>query len=533
MTTGYLCIILHFHLPFVRHPEDDEFLEETWFYEALTESYIPLLRMFERLRDDGARFRVTVSISPPLLNMMRDDLLRSRYIARLDKSIDLAEKEVWRTRNQPRFNHLALMYRENLIEARRKFVDDYKGNVIGAFRRLQDDGVLEIMASAATHGYLPLLGIQRESVEAQVEVGVATYRDAFGRQPSGFWLPECGYSPPDDEVLVRNGIRYTILETHGVLHASVRPRYGVYAPILCPSGLAVFGRDVETSKQVWSMDEGYPGDFWYRDFYRDIGYDLDLDYIRDYIHKGKIRTHTGFKYYRITHKGDHKEPYQPEQAFQRADEHAGNFLFNRQNQIRYLGSVMDRPPIVVAPYDAELFGHWWFEGPAWLDLVIRKLAHDQDEIVMITPSDYLEAHPRNQVALPSTSSWGFKGYNEVWLEGSNDWIYRHIHKAADRMIELANGSNGDEPPIRRRALNQAARELLLAQASDWPFILKAGTMTAYAKRRIQEHVLDFTRLYEGLKKNEIDEAHLTWLETKDNIFPQIIYDSFRSRDLAR
>lgn len=531
MKIGYLCLILHFHLPFVRHPEDNEFLEETWFYEALTESYLPLLRMFERLRDDGVPFRVTVSLSPPLLNMMQDPLLRFRYVARLEKSLELAEKEIWRTRNQPEFNRLALMYKQHLADARRQF-HEYGGDLVGAFRRLQNDGTIEIMASAATHGYLPLLGVQRESVEAQVEVGVATYREAFGKWPSGFWLPECGYSPPDDEVLVRNGISYTILETHGVLHARVRPRYGVYAPILCPSGLAVFGRDVETSKQVWSMDEGYPGDFWYRDFYRDIGYDLDLEYIRDYIHKGNIRTHTGFKYYRITNKGDHKEPYVPERAFERTDEHAGNFMFNRQNQARYLRSVMDRPPIIVAPYDAELFGHWWFEGPVWLELVIRKFAYNQDEIALVSPSDYLEAHPRNQVSLPSMSSWGFKGYSEVWLEGSNDWIYRHLHKAAQRMTELANESNGHENPLRVRALNQAARELLLAQASDWPFIMKAGTVTSYAKRRICEHISEFTRLYEGLKKNEIDEARLHWLEEKDNIFPSIDYTCFRSRNRA-
>ena len=178
--------------------------------------------------------------------------------------------------------------------------------------------------------------------------------------------------------------------------------------------------------------------------------------------------------------------------------------------------------MIVSPYDAELFGHWWYEGPAWLNFLMRKIYHDQQTIKLITPSEYLDKFPRNQVLTPSMSSWGYKGYSEVWLEGSNDWVYRHLHKAADRMVELANlypNTNGNLS----RALNQAARELLLAQSSDWAFILKTGTCVPYAIKRLKDHIERFTRLYENIQANSLDIPYLQDLEYRDNIFPDLDY----------
>ncbi|MDH7579161.1 MAG: DUF1957 domain-containing protein, partial [Bacillota bacterium] len=259
---------------------------------------------------------------------------------------------------------------------------------------------------------------------------------------------------------------------------------------------------VESSKQVWSSQEGYPGDYEYREFYRDIGYDLDFEYIKPYIHPDGIRTHTGLKYYKITGKVDlsQKEPYNPWRADEKAAVHAGNFMFNRQHQIMHLSSMMERPPIIVAPYDAELFGHWWFEGPTWLEYLIRKIAFDQEIIEMVTPSDYLQRFPCNQVAVPCSSSWGNKGYHEVWLCGANDWIYRHLHMAAGMMVSLANSRRGAKGLL-RRALNQAARELMLAQSSDWAFIMSTGTMVEYAVRRTKTHINNFLGLHDQIQGN--------------------------------
>ena len=158
----------------------------------------------------------------------------------------------------------------------------------------------------------------------------------------------------------------------------------------------------------------------------------------------------------------------------------------------------------------------------WLNFLIRKFYFDQDTIRMITPMEYLEENPRNQVITPSMSSWGYKGYSEVWLQGANDWIYRHLHEASWRMNELVALYPRAEG-LMQRALNQALRELFLAQSSDWAFILATGTHTSYALKRTKEHILRFTKLYEDIKANVVDEMWLSDIEYKDNLFPDIDY----------
>ncbi len=522
---GYLGIVLHAHLPYVRHPEYIDSLEENWLYEAITDSYIPLLFVLEGLVKDGIDFRLTISMTPTLTSMLEDPFLQSRYLSRLDRLIDLGEKEMKRTRSQPEFNQLALMYRKRLLKARDAFLNSYDRNLVRAFKHLQDLGKLEIITSAATHGYLPLLSVNESAVRAQIRIGIENYEQVFGRRPKGFWLPECGFFPGVDRILMEHGIRYTILETHGITHAEPRPKYGVYAPVFCDSGLAVFGRDPESSNQVWSATDGYPGDYDYLEFYRDIAYDLSLEYVKPYIHRDGIRIDTGFKYYRITGKDDHKEVYVPEWAAKKAKIHAGNFMFNREKQTEYLASIMDRRPVIVAPYDAELFGHWWFEGPIWLDYLIRKINREQDTIRLISLSEYLEEYPVNQVSLPSCSSWGDKGFNETWLNESNDWIYPHLHQGAMVMEGLAR----DHPRadgLMLRALKQAGRELLVAQSSDWAFMINSGAMTEYANLRTKTHLLRLNRLATEIENGQIHEKWLSEIEGLDNIFPGIDYRSF-------
>jgi 1,4-alpha-glucan branching enzyme len=520
---GYVSLHLHAHLPFVRHPEHPEFLEEDWLYEAITETYLPLLRVFDRLAEDEVPFRISLTMSPPLVAMLRDDLLVGRYARRMEQLCELADKEVRRTRNDPTFHGLALHYQQEFRELRGLFEDRYRRDLVGAFRRLEDAGRLELLTCGATHGFLPLMQMYPEAARAQVAVAVAHHRRHFGRNPAGIWLPECGYYPGVDELLAEQGIRYFFTDTHGIADARPRPRFGAYAPIFTPSGAAAFGRDAESSQQVWSAEHGYPGDPEYREFYRDVGWDLDWEYVRPYIQPDGNRKNVGIKYFRITGKGGHKEPYDPWRARERAAAHAGNFMFNRERQIENLAARMgDVPPIVVSPYDAELYGHWWYEGPQFIDFLVRKVAYDQKVFRLATPGDYLREFPEQQVSTPPLCSWGAGGYAGVWLDGSNDWIYRHLHRAAERMIALAR--DYPEPDAAtRRALNQAARELLLAQSSDWAFIMKTGTMVDYAIRRTREHVLRFTRIHDQIRSGALDAHWLAQVESRDNLFPEIDY----------
>jgi 1,4-alpha-glucan branching enzyme len=522
MATGYLSIVLHAHLPFVRHPEDATVMEERWLYEAITGTYLPLLQVFEGLVADAVPFRCTVSLSAPLISMLSDDLLKERAATFIDKLIELCECELERTKPEPQYRRLAAMYHDRFMTLRHTW-RCHDGNLILAFKKLQDAGRLEVITSTATHAFFPLLDRNWAAIRAQVHVAADQYERHFGRRSLGMWLGECGYVPGVDELLREAAVRYFFVDTHALRFADRPPVYAHYAPVYCHSGVAAFARDVESSRQVWSAKEGYPGDPHYRDFYRDIGFDLPLDYIGPFIHPEGHRMYTGIKYQAITHAQMHdKWVYDPDVARGKAGLHATHFRTHRQQQCTELAARMDRPPIIISPYDAELYGHWWYEGPIFLNDLFRQIHFDQSAIETITPGDYLERHPTNQVATPSASSWGQRGYNEYWLNETNAWIYRHVHTAAERMVELAQIFSAPTP-LQAAALNQAARELMLAQSSDWPFIMKTGTTVSYAERRFNDHVKRFTKLYEDLLADRVDQDWLASIQDKDNLFPHIDY----------
>ena len=520
---GYVNFILHAHLPYIHHPENDTYLEEEWLYEAISECYIPLLLNYQKLEEEHIDFRITMTMTPPLLNMLDNKLLQERYIKYLNKHIELCEKEVKRTVYDSRLNNLSKYYLERYKNDLHIFKDVYKCNLITGFKHFQDAGYLEIITCGATHGYFPILYVNEKTVRAQIAVGVQTYKKYFGRQPRGIWLPECGYVPEADKYLKEFGIEYAIVETHGILYADPTPIYGTYTPIVSPEGLTVFARDLESSRQVWSSINGYPGDYNYREFYRDIGYDLDYDYIKPYVAANGARVNTGIKYYRITGKDCPKDYYDVQWAKDSAEKQAGHFMDCRKAQIDYLSSYMDVPPIITCPYDAELYGHWWYEGPYWLYILFKKIYYDECNFKLITPGEYIDLYPEMQVSSPCRSSWGANGYSEVWLNQTNDYAHRHLHKAGDRMCELAWLYPNEGDTLRRQALNQCARELLLAQSSDWLFIITNGTMVDYAHKAIKDHIGRFTKLYYQIKNDKIDAKYLLDVFDKDDIFPEIDY----------
>jgi 1,4-alpha-glucan branching enzyme len=360
---------------------------------------------------------------------------------------------------------------------------------------------------------------QPEAIRAQILVGRDSYRNCFGRDPRGIWLPECAYVPEVEPALKEAGIRWFITEAHGVLHADPRPQYGIFAPILTESGIAVFGRDLDSARQVWSRQEGYPGDPRYRDFYKDVAFELDYEYLKPYF-PAPQRTFTGIKYHRITGVGE-KDIYDPNAAAEAARGHAEHFLRGRVEHAREAERIMERPPILLAPYDAELFGHWWYEGPLFLDAVARR-AEGEAGLRMIAPEKYLAENPSLQIAQPAASSWGEEGYWKVWLNETNRWIFPHLSVAAERMTELVR-RNPNPDALTRRALQQAGRELLLAQSSDWPFILRTNTSPDYARKRVKDHLLRFISLHEQLTSTKVDEAKLVEYEQRDNLFPDLDY----------
>ncbi len=531
---GYISFVLHAHLPFVHHPESEDYLEEQWLFEAISETYIPLLKTYQKLVNEGVKFRFTMSLTPPLLNMLDNKLLQDRYIKYLKQHIELAEKEIERTKYDERINKLSHYYFDRYSEDLRFFTEECNCNLINKFKEFNNMGVLEIIGCGATHGYFPILYVNEKTVRAQIALGVQTYNKYFDKPIKGFWLPECGYVPEADKYLKEFGVQYVLVETHGILYADPTPLYGTYAPIVSPNGLVAFGRDLESSRQVWSSINGYPGDVNYREFYRDIGYDAPYDYIKPYICNNGVRVNTGIKYHRITGKNQEKDIYDLQWAQDTINMQAGHFFDCRQKQIKELASKTNNPPIIVCPYDAELYGHWWYEGPDWLYTLAKKIYYDKCNFELITPGEYIEKYPEIQVSTPCRSSWGAKGYSEVWLNPTNDYIHRHLHVAGDKMCEMASMfPNETNDSIKRRIMNQAARELVLAQSSDWLFIITNGTMVDYAKKRVKEHIGRFTKLYLWIKEdtelrnnNTLSDEKLDLLkciEEKDCIFPEMDY----------
>lgn len=518
MRPAFHALVLHAHLPYVRHPEHEDFLEEDWLYEAVFESYLPLLRMVRRWVAEGVPARVTFTLTPTLVAMLGDDLLRRRTARYLERGIEFCRQQ--EEKAEPALRERVQFYRQRYEAALHFYEKELGRDLVGAFAQLQAEGAIEIITCAATHGFLPLM-VSPEAVRAQILLGRDAYREAFGRDPLGIWLPECAYCDGLDTVLAEAGLQWFILDAHGVVLGQPRPRFAIFSPYFTPAGPACFGRDRESSRQVWSSREGYPGDPAYRDFYRDLGQEVPMTELEAVYGPGAHRRFTGVKPRRITGPTESKDWYRRDWALSAADAHAQDFMQSRLRQFEELARDMPIDPILVSPFDAELFGHWWFEGPEFLDWYVRKAAYDQSTFRLVTPSDYLSQHPTQQILAPSASSWGHMGYWEVWLNDANSWIYPHLHAAARRMTECARLHRSTRKKLLQRCLRQMARELLLAQSSDWAFLMKTGTARAYAERRTRDHILRFNKLYEGCLEGQVDEVELSRLEALDNLFPNL------------
>ncbi len=526
MPNGYLMVILHAHLPYVRHPEYERFLEERWLFEAVTETYIPLIKFLDKLRNDETPFKLTLSISPTLANMLEDPLLRSRCQRHLEMMIGLAEQECERTRHWPDVNFLSQMYKRLFEEARETFVERCGTRLTTVFREFAESGHLELITCAGTHGFLPVLGSEPHTVRAQVLSAASEHERIFGFRPKGMWLPECAYAPGLDEILAEAGIRYFVVDSHGIENATPRPLFGVNAPVYCPSGVAAFGRHPTTSRLVWSSRVGYPADYAYREYYRDIGFELDDHYLSPFRYADGINTPTGIKYHRITGPTADKHLYDPDRAAGTAYSHAQDFANRCRGQASRCRGHMPCPSVIVSPYDAELFGHWWFEGPQWLYHLMRELGRE-GELELGTPGEYLDAYPIQQKATPSASSWGHKGYNVYWVNQETEWIWPPLHEAAARLRQTVERYPQQEvQDVEDRVLRQAGRELMLAQSSDWPFMITKGQADEYARRRIGDHLNRLHDLLDGLDRKQIDRQRLAAFERMDAVFPELDYRLF-------
>ncbi len=343
-------------------------------------------------------------------------------------------------------------------------------DIVRAFRELQEAGVSKSSPAPPLTAFLPLLQDFPEAQRAQIRIGCDNYREMFGREPRGFWLPECGLQPGLDLLLQEANMRWFVLDTHGLMFARPRPLHAIFAPCFTPAGPAAFARDQESNREVWSAEERLP---------RAIRFTAIFTATPALIvarrscsvssSRAGLRKFSGLKYHRVTrHRDRRKNSTIPPGRWRRCRPHADDFLSKRAAHFRAAESDGLRS-IVVSPFDAELFGHWWFEGPRFLESVLRQASRQADDFRLTTPSDFLAAHPTQQIVRLNPSSWGENGFSSVWLDESNAWIYPRLHAATCRMIDLARDQRKTNDPMIERSLRQAARELLLAQVERLGF----------------------------------------------------------------
>jgi len=590
MKQGAFTFVLHSHLPYCRRAGRWPHGEE-WLHEAAAETYLPLLNALYDLQQDGLPFRLTIGLTPVLTEQLADPLVLEHFEMYLSDRLQRAEADVERfekigpptaDRRPPtgadearvpqhdQVLYLAGFYRDWYQNTLDSFRGRFQRNIVGAFKALQDAGYLEVLTSAATHGYLPLLE-RDSSIHGQLAVGVQSYRRHFGRAPRAIWLPECAYRPaywqqaagqsdrrPQtadrrqemyykpglEEFMAELGLKLFFVETHTIEggqpvgkaagdaigpYGAIPKRYVVPIPeyveptqrttyqpyYVARAEVAAIGRNNRTGQQVWSADWGYPGDADYREFHKKDGV-------------------SGLQYWRVTGpKLDlaHKDLYHPDWARYKVGQHARHFATLVEDLVRAYHGESGKFGIIASNYDTELFGHWWFEGVDWLKEVLRLLASSQ-VVELTTGSEYVEQHPPEDVLALPEGSWGQGGTHFVWDNHDTGWMWPVIHQAERRMEALVarhHQASGDLTTV----LNQAARELLLLQASDWPFLVTTGQAREYAIERFDQHVERFNQLAAIAERGAVTPADLELSQRcfeLDNVFPDVDYRVFAERE---
>jgi len=493
-------LVLHAHLPYVRHPELPECREESWLFQAAIDCYVPLVFTFRKLLDENIPVRVALSLSPTLLEMWADPLLGERFRTYLERQRSLGERLRHRYEDSP-FAAAVAHQCECLGAVTRFFGNRSLESLLPAFLELEHRGALELFTTSATHAFLPAFAACPGALKRQIEVGLRVFERHTGHRSRGFWIPECGYFEGLDLLLAELGIEWTFVDAHSLKNASSPVVIEGNGAAVCPSGVVVFGRDEATARQVWSAEEGFPAAPVYRDYHRDAGYELPEAEVAPFLWGGIGPGMTGFKLHRITGHGTERDPYDPVRAADRTQKQAEDFA----------AALRDRG-LVTALYDAELFGHWWHEGPLWLEAVVRKLS--VAGIRAVSPGDWLREPGPLPVLEPDGGSWGEGGYGAMWLNPSNDWILPEV-LAAERRLESLDCPPG---PEFRRALAQAVRELMLAGASDWPFMLTNGTCTVYAEQRVRGHLGNFYGLLSQISAGVLTPGYLDRLEHQNPLY---------------
>ncbi|MCL1927656.1 MAG: DUF1957 domain-containing protein [Treponema sp.] len=526
MKQKYISLIIFGHHPFVCTEIKGDFSEEERdFFETLSETWLPIIDLLEQLEEEDLPFRLGMVLSPSLCGLFQDNRLLERYLTWLDKRIDFGKKELRRCAANEEMKILAEQYYNRDCHIKTALTDKYSMDLLGAFTGFQKKGKVEFLLTAATNAYLPFYASMEEAIHAQIETALIHHRKYFGKNPTGFWLPEMGWTAELGNYLNEYGLTYTIADAHALVMGNPPAKTGFFYPVKTSSGLLVFGRDSTAQLDLENQINAEPGI--YRSCH-DAGFELSSRALKQFLGEENIRCSTGYRYWTCGTEKKH-QPYNREAAENCAAAAAKKYLDLRLSRLEAASEYMENPICICTLNAGELL-HTWYEGILFLKMLIREI-NQRKTPCLCTPSDYLAEIMRSsiQTVEPGYSSNLLNGYAELLLDASNDWIYRHIFRSIQRMAELTERFTGDTG-LKERALNQAARELLFAQSTDWSKALnpqyQSRVSRDHAKQELEGALRNFTTIYEALGSSHVSTEWLTALERRHYFLPFVNHRVF-------
>ncbi len=519
MSAKNLLFVLTCHQGYIRHVEDENahVAENDILFTSISSTYLPLLRLFERLERDAVPVTISLVISPIVTSLLADPVVQQQYIEWLDRHILLGERECARCAQDKKRSVLAQRYLAGFQSDKYDFCEKYTQNLLREFARFAKKGLVELLATAGSYAFLPHYADMTEILNAQVETGLYAHRACFGTMPEGFWLPHLGYAQGVENVLRAYGINYTFVDTHAVLFGDVPAENGIFTPVRTQNSLVLFARDTETPNDICG-ENGFCKAPVYKEMHKDIGFDLSKEALGEFLLPGDIRVASGYQYW--SHAG---EDYDVEAAQAQVQADADAFVEQKKAKLEKAASLLTDKDVSLActiPVDAVVAE--WAEGIDFLEAVIRKSAR---ELSVVSASSLLQGQFSLQriTAYPSAASG--TGYGEDLLDSSNGWMLRYTRKMCERMIDLV-GRFPAETGLRARLLNLAAKELLIAQGSEWPKMMHDNHDTEYVAEHFKASIKAFITVFDALGSNTVSTEWLTRMEREHSLFPWMNYRIF-------